>query len=340
MAGVKLGERVLCSVCQSPLRPGDGFCARCGAQARVIVCPSCDHSIDFRSRYCSHCGRPLRDPADAVGGQSPAPEQLPSAERKYVTLFCADIISSTDLVAQLDPEDAIARLEPALAAMRAAVHQYNGIVSNEQGDGLTALFGAPQANDNHSVQACLAALSLLERMAALGDRDLQVRIGIHSAYAVVRFIGGDLSRVYEASGPAAGMVNRLQSSARPGSILVSQSCHALASELIAMRALPAIELRGFPDPVTVYEVTGARNVSRWQARAARTQSQFVGREEEMTGLSRTAEDRRIAEHPPVCALVLGAEDGGHTALSLGCRSKTTRSHVSLVLHPGSGVALT
>ena len=69
-------------------------------------------------------------------------------ERKYLTVLCADLQRSTDLISELDPESAISRLEPALNAMRVAVRRNRGIVSKEGGDGLIALFGAPHADDN------------------------------------------------------------------------------------------------------------------------------------------------------------------------------------------------
>ncbi len=77
----------------------------------------------------------------------------PVSERKFVTILRADIVGSTDLVAKLDPEDAVPRLEPALTAMRAAVRLFGGVVSKEMGDGLAAASGAPVADDNHAPPA-------------------------------------------------------------------------------------------------------------------------------------------------------------------------------------------
>ncbi|MGZ2865425.1 adenylate/guanylate cyclase domain-containing protein, partial [Pseudomonas aeruginosa] len=85
----------------------------------------------------------------------------------------ADVVDSTGLVADLDPEAAVSRLEPALIAMRGAVRQFGGIVSKELGDGLAAVFGAPVADDNHAPLACHAAIELVRRVAGLGDPGLQ-----------------------------------------------------------------------------------------------------------------------------------------------------------------------
>ena len=77
------------------------------------------------------------------------------------------------LISELEPEEAVSRLEPALTAMRAAVRQFGGIVSKELGHGLAAVFGAPIADDNHAPLACHAALELVRRVEGLGDPDLK-----------------------------------------------------------------------------------------------------------------------------------------------------------------------
>src|SRR5207302_467411 len=82
-----------CFACRSPMNAGDNWCAICGAAAQQAVDPD--------------------------------------SERKFVTILRADVVHSTGLIAELDPEAAVSRLEPALAAMRAAVRQFGGIVSKE-----------------------------------------------------------------------------------------------------------------------------------------------------------------------------------------------------------------
>src|SRR5260370_9307165 len=124
-----------------------------------------------------------------VPGQPPKPQVggvrgRIAGERKYLTVLCADLQRSTDLISELDPEAAISRLEPALIAMRTAVRRSRGIVSKEGGDGLIALFGAPHADDHHAVMACHAAVELVRRLMLLDDPALQARVGVHSAYAV------------------------------------------------------------------------------------------------------------------------------------------------------------
>src|SRR3981081_2190147 len=135
-------------------------------------CFACHSTMDAGDRWCANCGAAAQQSVD------------PDSERKFVTILRADVVHSTDLIAELEPEAALRRLEPALAAMRVAVLQLVGIVSNERGCGLAAVFGAPVADDNHPPLACHAAIELVRRVVGLGDPGLQVRVGMHSGFAV------------------------------------------------------------------------------------------------------------------------------------------------------------
>ena len=151
----------------------------------------------------------------------------PDSERKFVTILRADVVHSTDLIAELEPEEAVSRLEPALTAMRAAVRQFGGIVSKEMGDGLAAVFGAPIADDNHAPLACHAAIELVRRVEGLGDPDLQVRVGLHSGHVVAYVVTSEFSKVYEIGGAAQHLAARLEAEAEPGQIYASEACQKL-----------------------------------------------------------------------------------------------------------------
>src|SRR6185503_17096842 len=223
----------------------------------------------------------------------------PVSERKFVTILRADIVRSTDLVAELDPEEAVSRLEPALTAMRAAVRQFGGVVSKEMGDGLAAVFGAPVADDNHAPLACYAALDIIRRMAALGDSDLQIRVGLHSGLAVMYVVSNEFSKVYEIGGPASHLAARLEAAAEPGEIYASEACQKLSEGHIRFESLGLRALRGFADPVSVYRVLEAGDPSRWRVRRTRSVSRFVGRSPDM-GLLRHAAQASRSEGRAVC----------------------------------------
>jgi class 3 adenylate cyclase len=207
-----------------------------------------------------------------------------ATERKFVTILRADLHRSTGLVVELELEDALGRLAPALEQMRQAVHAQDGIIHRELGDGLFAIFGAPIANDHHAVMACLAAFDLQARIAALKDEQLKVRIGLHTGELVVGPRALDLGSTYEFDGPALILAERLQAAAEPGQVLVSSSCRALAEGYVRFGDANALTLRGFPRPVPVHVALGIGGLSRWQIVSRRSRTNFVGRQAELAEL--------------------------------------------------------
>src|SRR3954453_9610865 len=153
-----------------------------------MLCFACQSKMGAGDRWCAHCG------ASAAGVPRTVPAEVPDSQRKFVTILRADVVHSTDLIAELEPEDALLRLEPALAAMRTAVRQFGGIFSKEMGNGLSAVFGALVADDNHAPLACHAAMELVRRVVGLGDSGLQVRVGLHSGFVVTYVIASEFSK--------------------------------------------------------------------------------------------------------------------------------------------------
>src|SRR5258707_10430258 len=162
-----------------------------GWRKPLVSCQVCLSTLKAGDLYCSSCGAVVPEPSPPL--QVAEVRGRIAGERKYLTVLCADLQRSTDLISELDPEAAISRLEPALMAMRTAVRRNRGIVSKEGGDGLIALFGAPHADDNHAVMACHAAAELVRRIKLLNDPDLHVRGGIHSRYVFAHVIEPDFS---------------------------------------------------------------------------------------------------------------------------------------------------
>ena len=204
-----------------------------------------------------------------------------ATERKFVTILRADLHRSTDLVVELELEDALGRLAPALEQMRQAVHGQGGVIHRELGDGMFAIFGAPVANDQHAVMAGLAAFDLQARIASLKDEQLKVRIGLHTGELVVGPRALDLGSTYEFDGPALILAERLQAAAEPGQVLVSTSCHALTEGYIRYGEHKTLALKGFPRPVTVHVALGIGELSKWQIAQRQVHTGFVGREAEL-----------------------------------------------------------
>src|SRR6516165_3077781 len=179
-----------CVGCGSPLA---GRCARCGAEN-----PS-------EASFCKQCGtrlvaEPVASAAVVVPGRvGVSAEQADSApldgERKTVTALFADIKGSTELMEDLDPEEARRIVDPALKLMIDAAQRYDGYIVQSTGDGIFALFGAPVAHEDHPQRALYAALRMQEglrrystKLVADGGIPVEARIGANTGEVVVRSI--------------------------------------------------------------------------------------------------------------------------------------------------------
>jgi class 3 adenylate cyclase len=123
---------------------------------------------------------------DSVTGQRHGAE----GERKRVTALFADLKGSLELLADRDPEEARLLPEPVLERMMEAVHGYEGTANQVMGDSIMALFGAPLADEDHTVRACYAALRMQEAVARYAEKlrarqgvDVQIRVGLNCGEA-------------------------------------------------------------------------------------------------------------------------------------------------------------
>ncbi|WP_354126085.1 AAA family ATPase [Bradyrhizobium sp. RT9b] len=266
-------------------------------------------------------GPPGDDDRPALGtrGQPAARRQprnrgigaLPT-ERKYLTIVRADLHRSTDLVVNLELEEAIDRLSPAMEQMRAAIHAYGGIIYRELGDGMFAMFGAPIADDLHAVMGCLAAIDMLQRIEALDDALMKVRVGVHSGQVVAGPRRLDLGSNYELDGLPLIMAERLQSVAEPGQALASATTRTLSDGYIRFGPAVPYSLKGFPAAVPLHVVEGIGALSKWGASATRSTARFVGRDSEAQQLLGLA-DR--ARGQGLCVAIVGEAGVGKSRLA-------------------------
>ena len=314
-----------CPSCGAENPFGARFCNSCGAP-QTAVCPDCGNGNPPASRFCNACGSSLGATSSPAHDETAPPPQAYTprhlaekilagrdaltGERKQVTVLFADIVGSTELIRDRDPEEAQRLLDGAVERMMAAVHRYEGTVSRLQGDGLMAMFGAPVAHEDHAVRACYAALAMLESVRSYAEEVRQehgavveMRVGINSGEVIVRLISDDLHMDYTAMGEMVHLAARIEGLARAGTALLSATTLALVEGFVEARPLGPTPVRGFDQPVDVYELFGAGAArTRLQASAARGLSRFVGRQHELE-VVRTALERAGAGHGQVVALV-------------------------------------
>jgi len=235
----------------------------------------------------------------SVSSERQAPEAV-EGERKTVTALFADIKGSTELMEDLDPEEARAIIDPALKLMIDAVQHYDGFVVQSTGDGIFALFGAPAAHEDHPQRALYAALRTQEEMRRYstklreaGNLPVEARVGVNTGEVVVRTIATGAKTEYTPIGHTANLASRIQALAPTGSIAISENTRCLVEGYFVLRPLGPAKVKGLSEPVNVYEVTGIGPLrTRLQRSAGRGLTKFVGRHYEMEALRRAAEQAR------------------------------------------------
>ena len=278
-----------CSRCGSQNRSTNEYCEGCGS-ALGIECRSCGHPNGPTSRYCGQCGFPLSPPPGGETNRS-AQQILSSlhakgGERKRLTVLFADIRNSTGLIDSLgDPELGMKRLQPVLELMNKAVARYDGVVNKSQGDGVMALFGAPQPHEDHPVRGCLAALAMQDGVKRFGDPELQIRVGVHTGEVIVQTIEHGLYQTFDAAGANVHLASRLEHLAAPGDILISKETYAVAKQFIEVEPLGAQILRGIAAPTEVFKVNGLQHApSSGVFREGRRLSSLIGRADQLSAL--------------------------------------------------------
>lgn len=298
-----------CASCGADNAPDNRFCVACGA-GLGRACPACRHINPLQARFCSQCGASLEgEMAPAAPAAGPGNPASSEGELKQITVLFADVAGSTGLIEGLDPEQAGHRLRPVVEAMKDAVRRFEGSVVRFQGDGVMALFGAPQPQEDHAVRACCAALAIQAAVKELGEASLPVRVGVHCGEVLARTVATDFSIDFDVTGVTVHIANRLEGLAPDGGIAVSAAALRNARPFVTARSIGQHSIRGLSSPFEVFLLTGLRRgptSQRFAGDAGR--SSFVGREGEMAALERALE-RAAAGDGGIVALVAEAGVG-------------------------------
>jgi class 3 adenylate cyclase/ribosomal protein L40E len=245
-----------CSQCRHDNPPGAKFCLECGARL-TLACTQCGVQLPPGAKFCLECGAALG--ASGVGATHASPSAsrngpdgdgrarhasplqnetapTPEGERRQLTVLFCDLVGSTEIAAQLDPEDwhHISKEYQQVAA--AAVTRFGGHVDKFLGDGLVCFFGVPEAHDDDAERAVRAGLAIVEGVKGLGvtglgkESDpltpnpltpnplLQVRVGMHTGSAVVAHGGGASQDVF---GDTPNIAARVQGAAEPDTVVIT-----------------------------------------------------------------------------------------------------------------------
>ena len=216
-----------------------------------------------------------------------APARMrPDAERRQLTVLFCDIVGSTTLSQQLDPEEMREVLRSYQSAVTGEVARFEGHIAKFMGDGVLAYFGWPQAHEDEAERAVRAGLAIakaVSQLATPAGKPLGARVGIASGLVVVGdLVGEGAAREEAVVGETPNLAARLQEAAAPGTVVVADGTRRLLGELFELREHGATRLKGFAHAVSGFEILGERVTgSHFEARRSGQVLPMVGRDQEL-----------------------------------------------------------
>ncbi len=337
---------LLCRKCQFENRGGVRFCENCGAKL-ALTCPSCSALIPPDRNFCGECGASLSPVATARHLAAAATDQVSpdttlherEAERRQLTVMFCDLVGSTALSAELDPEDMREVITSFQDRCRHAIRQYAGFIARYMGDGMLVYFGYPQAHEDDAERAVRAGLAIVHSMAELNDDIgkryevvLAVRVGVATGLVVVGDIVGE-GAAEEAAviGETPNLAARLQGVAEPNQVVVASATRQLLGGLFEYADLGRHELKGVAQPVQVWRVLAEREVeSRYEGKRIGGRLPLVGRQEELGLLVRSWEAAK--EEHGQAVLIQGEAGIGKSRLVDALREEVAKESYLWVAH--------
>lgn len=179
-----------------------------------------------------------------------------------ITVLFADIRGFTSISEKENPEKVVGLLNRYFSAMSEIIFAHGGTLDKYIGDGLMALFGAPNATPEDAKNALKTAVTMQKRvvrlneeLAAEGFSTIKVGIGLHTGVATIGYIGSDRRSEYTAIGDTVNLASRLESNSAGGDILVSEATReAGGEELFEYTARDPLTVKNRLEPVSVFEV--------------------------------------------------------------------------------------
>ena len=224
------------------------------------------------------------------------PRSPGAIERRLITAMFADLVGSTALATRLDAEDVWGVVAEAIARVVSIVEAEGGTVKDLAGDGVMALFGAPDSHEDDAERAIRAALRIAGAIETFGAvvaarwsvEGFNVRVGIESGPVVVGIIGAGSRTEYGAIGDAVNVAARLQAAAEPGTVLVGDATYRLAAARFGWADVMSLQLKGKAEPVLARQVERALPGRPTRLSATGDPGPFVGREAELAVLGEAA----------------------------------------------------
>jgi class 3 adenylate cyclase len=243
--------------------------------------------------------------------------------RKTVTVVFADLVGSTALGEQLDPEALRQVVTRYYDRAAAALTRHGGTVQKFIGDAVMAVFGVPTLHEDDALRAVRAAIELRRDLGDLNEelrRDwgvmLEIRAGVNTGEVIV---GGPFQGQDVTVGDVVNTAARLVQRAAPGQILLGEISYRLVRDAVTAEALDPFRVKGKAQAVQAWLLHAVRMGAPGHAR--RLDAPLVGRTRELTLLTQTFA-RAIADRACYLTTVLGAAGVG--------KSRLVQEHLALV----------
>ena len=274
-----------------------------------------------------------------IAFQSTMPEsstgviQSSLAERRQLTVMFCDVVGSTELAGQLDPEDFREVMLRYQTMCAETIERYGGHIAQYLGDGLLVYFGYPQSYEDAAQRAIHAGLGIVADVAQLTpqlrrdfDINLSVRIGIHTGLVVVGEMSGGPQYGNLALGATPNLAAKIQDKAQPNSVAISSVTAALADGYFEWQSLGEHALPGVGEPMSLYQVLQASDAQhRLDVARPHGLTPLVGREHEIGLLMEKWE--RVQEGQGHVVVLRGEAGIGKSRLA-----EALKEHVASVEH--------
>ncbi len=256
----------------------------------------------------------LRAKLAALQPAFPAEPPEPTPTLKQVSILFLDVVGSTTLAQQLDPEEVSAVMDGALSRGTAIVQAHRCRVLQYAGDNLLAAFGADEAFEDDTERAVRCGLALLELgktlgaevQAAHGHPGFNVRVGIHTGGVL---LGGGVGEDGSIRGQAVNIAARMEQTAPAGGLRISHDSYVQVRGLFEVSAPEPLAVKGVDQPIVTYLVVKAKPRSfRIATRGIEgVATRMIGREAEFEALQ--AAFKRLFAERQLLAVSVVAEAG-------------------------------
>jgi class 3 adenylate cyclase/tetratricopeptide (TPR) repeat protein len=295
----------------------------------MSICARCGHENADDARFCSGCGAVL------------AGEEKAGETRKVVTIVFTDLVGSTSLGEQLDPETLRLVMSRYFDAMQATLERHGGTVEKFIGDAIMAVFGIPTLHEDDALRAARAAIEMRAALAELNEdleRRYAIRLATRTGVNTGQVVAGDASAQQKlATGDAVNVAARLEQAAGPGEILLGEGTRRLVGESVGVEQLEPLAVKGKAAPLPVWRALELLpDVPAFTRPIA---APFVGRDQELAAV-RGAFDQAARDRTCTLATVIGPPGIGKSRLArelVGTLGQDARVVVGRCLPYGEGV---